>query len=70
MGLLIGLGIFQRDELGLGQYQASRNRLPPPISVSYTRSWPRDRNPLEGYRDKMITAVVDGVHQVARVRIF
>jgi hypothetical protein len=22
MGLLLGLGLFQRDELGLGQYQA------------------------------------------------
>ena len=30
MGLLLGLGLFQRDELGLGQYQALPQRSWPP----------------------------------------
>ena len=31
MGLLLGLGLFQRDELGLGQYQALPQRSWPPV---------------------------------------
>jgi hypothetical protein len=68
MGLLLGLGLLQRDELGLGQYQAFLGALRVPRRINRFARSCSDADRARGLVTTMNSEIILVLQKYARLR--